>query len=1038
MRNGVRPALAIGLGLLVVGGCSDDATQDGRDDRDTTRDGSAPSTSEVAGDTASSPGTTGEGDDGTTPDAPDTDGGALIADRGHDAAVAALLDVLPGDTRGVAVVDVDAILSGDTSGEVAALLEGEGGDPALRSLVGRLGGLTSTIDLPRTMTTALLAQTTDPGDGTFLVAALRGNTIDEVTAGPAPAVSGTYGPTSRPIYDDVEGNRLALLPGGVLVAGIQPAVESVLDVSDEVDASGGSAIVPFLDAVDADADISFVYGLPALFDDALIADATLRRAAVISGSFDVAAGDIGGEMAFHTSDAAEFVEAYNSLNRHATDGAESTEPPLTLGAPIAMDLEQVVVTVPPGPIDPSPDELVASRNTAKKLFVGTEAAAEAERVADRSTAAWLDFVVKSDQDDETPPPASSVYIRWEFKDQAAIDAFEADELPAGFTLAPTRFLESDDPDGEYFLALNLYDAGGGSIVSGARAEWDVFVHGPDGADPNAGERPRFFVVEALAEEVSADPGNLLTQAEPLSHELVDGNVVSSVSKFEDGREVFVFESAFPRPDPANAEVARFTREMAIGNDYIYWAHGVSDRVLYNATTFNHDAYFVDTAQLTYTDASRWAQYLKPEVKDAVYYVNTLEYVASPMANLDSEFLDITPEWLAELVGFTTNGHQEGLMRKAVEQLFRGEADALVGLRVENETPSTYVNFEITEPEAMSDAIELPPGHSLAPLALFEGGEERHYLTLAVTEVADSMEGTRAEWIVYTDDGDGRPGMTVIDLMTADVAVDPVEIVHLPDDVRHELVDGVVGTRLASPTLEFSASFEIAAATPEALSLDWIEAGDEVCTVVGVCDKFYYDAETLDVPVSVPVEVAVDEFTSPWDGFIEATPSVVFFRDNAQQYVVKRWHDLEVPVDELPFGGLEDRTHTVAGSGTLVGRTSTVADSTYTYTGDAVLDGDQLTFSIDQEVVNALGVGNIFTTGSFDLATGTGTQTVVDCQGPALLCSDIENGSTAFYTAQGLDASDPDALTWQVDVTVDLGGSFGVADSASTFEAVRVG
>jgi hypothetical protein len=40
------------------------------------------------------------------------------------------------------------------------------------------------------------------------------------------------------------------------------------------------------------------------------------------------------------------------------------------------------------------------------------------------------------------------------------------------------------------------------------------------------------------------------------------------------------------------------------------------------------------------------------VSDAVYYVNTLEYVASPMANLvDSEHLDITPEWRDELLGF---------------------------------------------------------------------------------------------------------------------------------------------------------------------------------------------------------------------------------------------------------------------------------------------------------------------------------------------------------------------------------------------------
>ena len=217
----------------------------------------------------------------------------------------------------------------------------------------------------------------------------------------------------------------------------------------------------------------------------------------------------------------------------------------------------------------------------------------------------------------------------------------------------------------------------------------------------------------------------------------------------------MFESSFPAPDPDRAEVARFTREMAIGNDYIYWAHGVYDRVLYNATTFNHDAYFVDTSQVTIIDDSRWAQYLKPDVKDVVYYVNSLEYVASPMANLDSDHLDITPEWLAELIGFTNNGHQSGLMRTAVDQLFRGESDALVGIRVGNETPSTYFNFEITDPDALEATLDLPPGHRLAPTTVLEGGADGHYLTLSVFEVDDAIEGTRAEWSVYVDDGSGR-------------------------------------------------------------------------------------------------------------------------------------------------------------------------------------------------------------------------------------------------------------------------------------------
>jgi hypothetical protein len=218
-------------------------------------------------------------------------------------------------------------------------------------------------------------------------------------------------------------------------------------------------------------------------------------------------------------------------------------------------------------------------------------------------------------------------------------------------------------------------------------------------------------------------------------------------------------------------------------------------------------------------------------------------------------------------------------------------------------------------------------------------------------------------------------------------------------------------------------------------MNWIEAGDNVCYANGVCDKYYYDAETLDVAVHRPAEVEVAEMSTPWSDFISATPTLTFFRDNAQDYAVKRWHNLKVEVELAEVGGLEDPTHAITGSGSLVGRTSTVADSTYSYTGDARVDGDELTFSLDQQVDNALGLSHIYTTGSFDLTTGEGTQTVVDCRGPALMCSDVVAGSEEPYTAQQLDASDPDAITWKVDVEVDL-ENFGLADSSSTFTASR--
>ena len=966
----------------------------------------------------------------------DGGGDEASASSAHADSIEAFTGLLPADVRGAMAVDIDALTSDGSTDELDALLAGDGAAPALGDLLDTFGGLTGAVDVPGQVTSALLAQTTDAAEGSFLLAQVRGETLDEVVDGAELTSGGNVGPASRAQSVDRAGNHLVLLPDGVLVVGTEAAVASVVAVADGEDTDDESPIAPFLDVLEPGADVSFAYGLPALFDDEIAPDRTLAGAAVMSGSFDVADGDIGGSLAFHTANASEFVDDYNALNRNATGGKDPTEKPLRLADPVAEDLEQVVVTLPTVPLDASADDLVAPRNIAKKLLVGMEAHDYAEGLGEDGNPALLDLVVKSAEDGDTPPSPGSVFIRWGFRDQAAIEAFEAEVLPDGFTLAPTRFLETDDPEGEYFLTLNLYNSGGGSIVSGARAEWDVFVKPPPGADPDGGTRPRFMIVDALAQAASADPLHLVTPAEPLSHAFEGDEVVSTVARSEDGKEVPVFSSSFATPDPEQAEVARFTREMAISNDYIYWPNGVYDRAVYNATTFNHDAYLVDPDTITVDDSSRWAQYLDPAVKDAVYYVNTLEYVASPMANLDSEFLDVTPEWRKELKTFKYNGHQTGLMRGAVDQLFRGKGDALVGFRVGNETPSASYNFEITDPDALEATLDLPEGHRLAPISLVDGSDEGRYLTLSVTEVEGATEGTRAEWSVTVEDDHGRPYRRVLDVMTADVGIDAESIVNLPSDVRHDLDDGVLTTRLSSQQITFDASFATAGATDRALSLDWIESGDNVCAANDICDAYYYDAETLDVAVHQPAKVKVEELSTPWDEFIDPTPTLVYERDNPQDFAAKRWYNLDVPVEELPVDSLADATHTISGSGTLVGRATDVVDSDYTYTGDAVVDDDQLTFSIDQAIDNTLGVAHIYTTGRFDLTSGTGTQKVVDCRGPELMCSDIELGSTAPYTAQELDASDPDAIAWQVDLAIDLGGSFGTADSASTFLATR--
>ncbi len=398
------------------------------------------------------------GDDGST------------SETAHTENLATLTGLLPADTRGAFAVDLAALRSGGSSDEISALLDGDGGQPVfIKEPLAEIGALTEALDVTGETSSALLAQTTHAADGTFLVAKVDGETLDEVVGGSHPESAGTSGTGSRAVYTDGNGHHLALLPGGLLVVGKRRAVTSVVDVADGVEPEAAtSAVAPFLDALDGGAEMSFVYGLPALFDD-VTPDRSLRGAAALSGSLDVVDGDVEGSIAFHTSNASDFVESYNTLNRHAVEAEDPSEEPLTLAEPVAEDLDQVVVTLPPSPIDASPDETVAVRNIAKKLLVGMEAHSYAEGVSSTGNPAWIDLVIKSEADGDTPPVPGAVFFRWAFRNQAAREDFEANELPPGFTLAPTQFLTTDDPEGEYFGSPSSSPPSPGRTPTGPRS-----------------------------------------------------------------------------------------------------------------------------------------------------------------------------------------------------------------------------------------------------------------------------------------------------------------------------------------------------------------------------------------------------------------------------------------------------------------------------------------------------------------------------------------------------------------------------------------
>ena len=78
-----------------------------------------------------------------------------------------------------------------------------------------------------------------------------------------------------------------------------------------------------------------------------------------------------------------------------------------------------------------------------------------------------------------------------------------------------------------------------------------------------------------------------------------------------------------------------TREWVEANDRIYWKNGVCDRVYYDAAFHNTPMWRVDPASIGLVDTTRWAEWVEPEPRHALFCSDALELVMSPWWNVEA-------------------------------------------------------------------------------------------------------------------------------------------------------------------------------------------------------------------------------------------------------------------------------------------------------------------------------------------------------------------------------------------------------------------
>ncbi len=235
------------------------------------------------------------------------------------------------------------------------------------------------------------------------------------------------------------------------------------------------------------------------------------------------------------------------------------------------------------------------------------------------------------------------------------------------------------------------------------------------------------------------------------------------------------------------------------------------------------------------------------------------------------------------------------LRDAFLILF-GKAQPTIPFTVKANPCSVYFNFRI-RPECADDFvryINLADGLSLAPIRCLADEEAELLLTLNIYEVTGIVRGIRAEWSTYIGDSEGRPRYMVLEARSSEYSMDPVDIITKRGRVEHSMSATDVRSLVASNEGQlFRSTVALHENYPRArIAHEWIAANDYIYWRNGICDRSYYDANMIDVPVRIVTSdaVSIDDQTH-WARFTQPQPKHVLKYDGPLNFMITPWFNV---------------------------------------------------------------------------------------------------------------------------------------------------
>ena len=214
--------------------------------------------------------------------------------------------------------------------------------------------------------------------------------------------------------------------------------------------------------------------------------------------------------------------------------------------------------------------------------------------------------------------------------------------------------------------------------------------------------------------------------------------------------------------------------------------------------------------------------------------------------------------------------------------------------------STYLNFKLDNDQTIylnnyikeySDELEI------VPINLEPNGKKSNYLSLNIYNCSspaflnDDKETTRFEINTYVKDKEGNLGTLIIDYLSNELSMDPVNIFKMKDNVNYiqDEIMWTINCNSIKEKIDLKINFTTLYDTKYSISDELIQYTDKIFYKNGIYDRIYYDSSLVNANIRYPVLYFNTSFKYK-DLFFDNLDSIFYFTKNIS-FIGGMWANL---------------------------------------------------------------------------------------------------------------------------------------------------